>query len=94
MELFLIIIAIAVLTPMALGPFMIKSGHWISAHAGITAISAESLDPGARAFLEQSKEEFESLGFDFLGYMMLSDYIPNRAPCNPAFDFARVFNYN
>jgi hypothetical protein len=34
------------------------------------------LDQDVRAFIEQSKIEFERLGFHFVGYMILAEYIP------------------
>ena len=74
---FLLLLLIAfVLAPVVLGPFAVKSAHWIAARPNIKQVSADMLDRDIRAFIDQSKIEYESLGFQFVGYMILADYIP------------------
>lgn len=72
-SLLLLIIAF-ILIPMVFGPFMVKSSLRISARVNINQVSPESLDQNVRTFIDQAKIEFENLGFQFLGYMTLSDH--------------------
>jgi len=76
MDLLLILFIAFVLVPMVIGPFMVKFTHWVSARANIALISPEMLDPNVRAFIDNAKVEFEALGFQFVGYMALTDYMP------------------
>ena len=74
---FLLLLIIAfILAPMIIGPFLVKNAHWISVRPNINQVAVEMLDQDVRPFIEQSKIEFESLGFQFVGYMVLADYIP------------------
>ncbi|MEK6742855.1 MAG: hypothetical protein AABZ15_04570 [Nitrospirota bacterium] len=77
MDLFLTLIIVFVLAPMILGPFVIKFSHWVSAKVTIKSVSPEALDHDVKAFLDNAMIEFESIGFDFVGYMELCDYVPN-----------------
>ncbi len=72
----LLVIAVYVLAPMVIGPFLIKSRQWVAANADINPVLPETLDPEMRAFLDKAKGEFESIGFDFVDYMSLVDYMP------------------
>jgi hypothetical protein len=76
MNLILLLFVAFVLVPMFLGPFMVKFTHWVAARANITLISPEMLDPDVRTFIDNAKVEFEALGFQFAGYMTLTDYMP------------------
>lgn len=77
MELFLTLLAILILAPMVLGPFIVKAGQWVSANFTISEVSVESLDPAVRSFLDAAKDEFESIGFEFIGNHTMPDYMPN-----------------
>jgi len=66
---------------MVLGPFVLKFTHWVSGNFSIKTVSAESLDHEARVFLEKARGEIESINFEFVGYMTLSDYMPNVSTC-------------
>ena len=77
METVLIVIAIAIAAPIVLGPFMIKASQWVASNFSINTVPAESLDEEVRLFLDKAKAEFESIGFEFIGDMSLSDYMPN-----------------
>ena len=81
MDLFLTFVAAFVVLPMALGPFVIKFTHWVSGNFSIKTVPAESLDHEVRGFLEKARVEFESINFEFVGYMTLSDYMPNVSTC-------------
>lgn len=81
MDLFLTFVAAVVLLPMVLGPFVIKFTHWVSGNFSIKTVPAESLDHEVRIFFEQARIEFESIKFEFVGYMTLSDYMPNVSTC-------------
>jgi hypothetical protein len=65
-----------ILAPMIIGPFLVKYSHWVSARVNINLVSPDMLDQDIRAFIDQAKIEFETLGFQFVGYMVLADYIP------------------
>lgn len=79
MDIFLTFVAAFVLLPMVLGPFVIKFTHWVSGNFSIKTVPAESLDHEVRVFLEKARVEFESINFEFAGYMTLSDYMPNMS---------------
>jgi hypothetical protein len=76
MDVFLWIIVALLLTPMILGPVLVKFTHWVSANANISAVSPDMLDPNIRTFIDRAKMEFEALGFRFVGYMTLADFMP------------------
>lgn len=77
METILIAIAIFIAAPMVLGPFLIKAGQWVAANFSIKTVPVESLGQEVRLFLDKAKTEFEPMGFECIGYMSLSDYMPN-----------------
>ena len=79
MDLILLIIAGGILVPMVLGPFAVKASHWVSGTFSIQAVPEDSLDLEIRAFLEKARAEFEALQFEFIGYMTISDYMPNMS---------------
>jgi len=64
---------------MVLGPIVVKFNQWVSARFTIATVPADSLDHQVRVYLEKAKDEFESIGFEFVGYMSLSDYMPNMS---------------
>jgi hypothetical protein len=80
-DLFLTFVAAFVALPMVLGPFVIKFTHWVSGNFSIKTVPAESLDHEVRVFLEKARVEFESINFEFVGYMTLADYMPNVSTC-------------
>ena len=76
MNLIIWLLVLFFLVPMVLGPFMVKFSHWVAARASIAPISPEMLDPTIRIYIDTAKIEFEALGFQFAGYMTLTDYMP------------------
>ncbi len=70
------LIAIFIVAPMVVGPFLVKFTHWIAARAVIKTILPEALDEKTQTFIDQSKIELEALGFQFAGYQHMTDYMP------------------
>lgn len=68
-----------VMAPIVIGPFVVKFTHWVTARVNVKLVSSESLDPEVRTFIDTARTEFEALGFEFVGYMMLPDYVPGTS---------------
>ncbi len=76
MDIFLWIIVALFLAPMILGPILVKFTHWVSTNANISEMSPDMLDQNIRSYIDQAGTEVEALGFRFVGYMTLSDFMP------------------
>ncbi|MEE9912760.1 MAG: hypothetical protein K4571_13685 [Deltaproteobacteria bacterium] len=65
-----------IFAPMMIGPFLVKWMHWVTARAVISEVSPDTLAPDVRTFIDLARPELEALGFQFIGYMTLADYMP------------------
>ncbi len=70
------LIVIFIVTPMVIGPFVVKFTHWISARVVIEPILPEALTDKTKTFIDQSKAELDALGFQFAGYLRMAGYMP------------------